>query len=97
MDHIDLKTLGGIAAATTVVVELAKRFAGKWVKGNEMILSLLLPLLFMVASKLSRNFKGSSWTDLVVAILFAAVGAGIAHDKVGKVAAKFFEKSGGGK
>lgn len=94
MDHLDLKSIAGIAAATVVFIEVLKRVAYKYVKGHEMLISLALPILFAIGSKLAGNFRESSWVDLVVAALGASLGAGLIHDKISKVLSRKKEGKG---
>lgn len=82
MDHLDLKTMGGIILATMGIVGGLKHLFQKWVKGKEPFLALALPFVFAIVSKLSGNFKGTSWIDLLVGAVLAGLASQISHDKI---------------
>lgn len=82
MDQLDLRTIGGIVVATATLIGGLKHLFQKWVKGKEPFLALALPLVFAVGSKLSGNFKGTAWVDLLVGVVFAALMSQLVHDKI---------------
>ena len=81
----DLTSFTGVAAASYMVVELAKKFfSGKllWLNGREgFAANALSVVLSLVAWKFMGSFVGMDWWGVVVSGLIAGVASQAIHDK----------------
>ena len=81
-DGVDAKVFALIAAGTTAVVGILKKFFPKWIDGKEEALAQVLPILFTIVAKLAGAFKAAEWVDALLYAVGAGLGAGILHDKL---------------
>ena len=82
MEAIDAKVFAAIAGITVALVGALKRGFPTWVKGKEDFLSIIFPLLFIIAAKASGQFAGTEWTDAIIWACAAGPASGLIHDKV---------------
>lgn len=82
MESIDSKVFALIALATLTFVGLLKTILPKRIKGNEAVLSVVLPILFTVIAKAAGWFVDTSWVDALMWAFGAGVASGVVHDKV---------------
>lgn len=79
MDQIQILAL--VAAFTTAVVGAVKKAFPVWASGKEELLSIVVPIVVVPVLKLA-HVVDLTWANVVIVILFSAVGAGVIHDKL---------------
>ncbi len=82
MESIDSKVFAAISLATLVFISIFKSLAPTFVKGKEMGLALLLPILFTVGAKCGGFFAATEWLDAIMWALGSGMASGVAHDKL---------------
>lgn len=82
METIDPKVLAGMAAVTVAVIGALKKAFPKHVKGKEDFIAFVIPILFVIAMKLSGQFAGTEWVDALIWAAATGPVAGLLHDKV---------------
>jgi len=84
-----LATYAGITGVTLVIISGLKGLFKGWVKGKEPLLAVIITYILGIAAKIGGLYptpEGHSevvgWLIHAVLLLGAAVGAGVAHDKL---------------
>lgn len=82
MDHIDAKVFALITGGTTAAVGILKKLFPAWVNGKEEAIAAILPVLFVVVTKLCSGFKDTGWVDALAFAIGGGLLSGVAHDKL---------------
>jgi hypothetical protein len=80
---MDISTIAGLIAITWVLVSLLGR-AVPWVSEHQELSACALALGLSVAAKAGGYYPDTSWVALLLQALVAALGSGVAHDKLAK-------------
>lgn len=85
MENTDLGTYGGIIFIVVALIGAVKKLFRAWIDGKEPLLALTFTLSIGIAAKAAGMFGAhdvKTWLLHIVALIMAAAGAGLVHDKI---------------
>lgn len=80
MNQIDVRVFALITGATVFVVGVLKKLFPKLVDDREEIFAVLLPVIFVVIAKATKQFHGTDWVDALLWAIGSGVVSGASHD-----------------
>jgi len=80
----DLVSYPGLIAAVVALIGVTKKLWKPWVKGKEPMLAVALSYVLGISSKLTipKAFQGIYWVPFLVTLVFVAMAAMSAHDRI---------------